>query len=254
MSPTTEKAQAELAIIQLLPNILTITAICAGMTAIRFGVHGDYVVAVQLILAAAILDGVDGRLARALKCDGRMGAELDSLADFLNFGVVPPLVLYYWALQDMRSAAWLSVLVYAVCCVTRLARFNVDSKAESEGEPQDKAYFKGVPAPAGALLVLLPMFVSFAFSNAPLLPDVMICAWIVVTGLLMISHLPIWSFKTTRIAPDKVKFVLVGVAFFIAAVLTFAWITMVALSIAYIFIVVWAAVSPAPSPRKSEDL
>lgn len=254
MSPTTEKAQAELAIIQLLPNILTITAICAGMTAIRFGVHGDYVVAVQLILAAAILDGVDGRLARALKCDGRMGAELDSLADFLNFGVVPPLVLYYWALQDMRSAAWLSVLVYAVCCVTRLARFNVDSKAESEGEPQDKAYFKGVPAPAGALLVLLPMFVSFAFSNAPLLPDVMICAWIVITGLLMISHLPIWSFKTTRISRDKVKFVLVGVAFFIAAVLTFAWITMVALSIAYIFIVVWAAVSPAPSPRKSEDL
>jgi len=253
MSPTTDKAPGELAIIQLLPNILTITAICAGMTAIRFAVHGDYVVAVQLILAAAILDGVDGRLARALKCDGRMGAELDSLADFLNFGVVPPLVLYYWALQDMRSAAWLSVLVYAVCCVMRLARFNVDSKMEIAGEPQDKAYFKGVPAPAGALLVLLPMVVSFAFSNAPLLPDAVICAWMIVTGLLMISNLPIWSFKTTRISRDKVKFVLVGFAFFIAAVLTFAWITMVVLSTAYIFVVIWAAFSPGPAVKNTED-
>lgn len=242
-----DKPKPDLALIQLLPNVLTIAAICAGMTAIRFGVHGNYVLAAQLILFAAILDGIDGRLARLLNSDSKMGAELDSLADFLNFGVAPPIVLYFWALQDMRSAAWLTVLVYAVCCVTRLARFNVDAKCEDG--PADKAYFKGVPAPAGAMLVFLPMYVSFAFSNAPLLPDLAICGYMVLVGLLMISRIPVWSFKTTRVSRENVKFVLVGVAFFGAAVLTYAWTTLVVLCAAYIAVVLRALVAPGPSSR-----
>jgi CDP-diacylglycerol--serine O-phosphatidyltransferase len=173
MRPPSEKTGADLALIQLLPNALTITAICAGLSAIRFGVQGNYVLAVQLILLACVLDGLDGRLARLLRSSSPMGAELDSLADFLNFGVAPPLILYFWALQDMRSAAWISVLVYAVCCVVRLARFNVNDKAEAEKAKNGDAvgesgsFFTGIPSPAGALLVLLPMTASFAFHNRP---------------------------------------------------------------------------------------
>jgi CDP-diacylglycerol--serine O-phosphatidyltransferase len=233
----------EFSLIQLFPNLLTITAICAGLTAIRFGVQGNYEQAVLLILAAAVLDGVDGRLARALGSDSRMGAELDSLADFLNFGVAPPLVLYFWALQDMRSIGWVAVLIYAVSCVLRLARFNVASKEEVQ--TTDKAYFVGFPAPAGAMLALLPMFLSFSIHDKPILPDAVISLHLVVVGLLMISRIPTWSFKTTRISRENVKFFLVGFAFAIAAVLTFAWVTLVVLCLAYVATVMWALL-----PRK----
>ena len=119
---------SHLTIVQLIPNMLTIAAICAGLSAIRFGIEGNYVLAVQLILAACVLDGLDGRLARLLNSDSKMGAELDSLADFVNFGVAPALVIYFWALQDLRGIAWITVLIYAICCVVRLARFKVNGK------------------------------------------------------------------------------------------------------------------------------
>lgn len=233
-----ERFRASFSIIQLLPNVLTITAICAGLSAIRFGVHGDYTLAVQLVMLAGILDGVDGRIARALRTDSRLGAELDSLADFLNFGVTPPLIIYFWALQDMPGVAWIFVLIYSVCCVLRLARFNVGSKSE-EGD-QEGAYFKGVPAPAGALLVMLPMYLSFAFTDVPLLPDFLICVYMGFVGLLLISRIPTWSFKTTRISRENVKFFLVAGAVAIAAFLTFAWVTLIVLCLAYAGVVVWS--------------
>ncbi len=170
MSKPARRAKSEFAIFQLLPNMLTIGAICAGLTAIRFGVQGNYLLAVQLILVASVLDGLDGRLARLLGADSKMGAELDSLADFLNFGVAPALIVYFWALQDVRGAGWIAALVYAVCCVVRLARFNVAGKSE-EAEEGSGEFFVGVPAPAGALLVMLPMYLSFAFDDARLLPS-----------------------------------------------------------------------------------
>ena len=237
MQQPNERRKSEFALIQLLPNMLTITAICAGLTAIRFGVQASYVHAVQLIVVAAILDGIDGRLARLLRSDSKMGAELDSLADFLNFGVAPALVLYFWALQDMRSLGWLSVLVFAVCCVVRLARFNVDSK--SDDASHDSAYFTGVPAPAGALLVMLPMYLSFAFPDFVAMPDILISAFMVIVGFLMISRIPTWSFKTTRISRENVKFFLVGVAFAGAAILTFAWVSLIVLCLAYVVAVAW---------------
>jgi len=122
MRDANEKTKSELGLLQLLPNMLTIAAICAGLTAIRYGVQGNYLYAVQLILVASVLDGLDGRLARLLAADSKMGAELDSLADFLNFGVAPALIVYFWALQDVRGAGWIAALVYAVCCVVRLAQ------------------------------------------------------------------------------------------------------------------------------------
>lgn len=234
----TEKAEAEYSLIRLLPNALTVTAICAGLSAIRFGVQGNYKLAVLLILLACVLDGVDGRIARALNSDSKIGAELDSLADFLNFGVAPPLILYFWALQDIPSAAWIPVLIFSVCCVMRLARFNVGNK--SEESEHDAAFFEGVPAPAGALLVMLPMYLSFALSGADMVPDLIICLNMVFVGYLLISHIPTWSFKTTTVARGNVKFLLLGITFTGAAVLTYPWETLIALCLAYIGMVGWA--------------
>lgn len=248
MADPSEQEETGFTLIQVLPNALTVTAVCAGLSAIRFGVQGNYVLAVQLIIAACVLDGLDGRIARLLNSDSKIGAELDSLADFLNFGVAPPLVLYFWALQDIRSAAWLAVLFFAVCCIMRLARFNVGSKSETCD--QDSAFFEGVPAPAGALLVMLPMYLSFAFADAPLLPDVLICLYMVLIGFLLISRIPTWSFKTTRISRENAKFFLIGVAVVGASLLTFAWVTLIALCVGYVGMVAWAWLDKeAPSNR-----
>jgi len=210
MSERVPKSKDEFHLFQLLPNMLTIAAICAGMTAIRVGADGNTVLATQLILVAAVIDGLDGRLARMLDADTTMGAELDSLADFLNFGVAPPLVIYFWALQDMRSTGWIAVLIYGVCCVTRLARFNVGKKSD---EPEDDAYFTGVPSPAGAMLVLLPIFATFAFSKEQFLPDIVVCVYMIAIGLLFITTIPTWSFKASKVSRENVKYFLVAFAF-----------------------------------------
>jgi len=238
MRDSIDKPKSEIGILQLLPNMLTIAAICAGLTAIRFGVQGHFLQAVQLILVASVLDGLDGRLARLLRADSKMGAELDSLADFLNFGIAPALIVYFWALRDVRGAGWIAALVFAVCCVVRLARFNVAGKSEDSDNSGE--YFVGVPAPAGALLAMLPMYVSFAFNDARLLPGVVIGAYVVLIGLLMISHIPTWSFKSTRISRENVKYFLVGFAFVAAAVWTYAWITLSVLCFCYALMVVKA--------------
>ena len=232
------KTRTEFNLLQLLPNMLTITAISAGMTAIRFGIQGNYALAMQLILAACILDGLDGRLARRLGGGSDLGAELDSLADFLNFGVAPGLVIFFWALQDMPGTGWIFVLFYAVCCVMRLARFNVSSR--SENAPGESRHFTGVPAPAGALLVTLPMSASFAFANAPLVPDLVICGFLAGVGLLMISRIPTPSPKSVRISRENVPYVLVGLVAIGGAVLTYAWTTLVVLCLAYVATVIWA--------------
>ncbi|SES16933.1 CDP-diacylglycerol---serine O-phosphatidyltransferase [Tranquillimonas rosea] len=240
--PEPKKLRKEFALFHLVPNMLTVAAICAGLTAIRLGVHGAYLEAVLLILAAAVLDGLDGRLARLMGSDSRMGAELDSLADFLNFGIATPLLLYFWALQDAGGAGWLSVLIFAVCAVMRLARFNVAGKSDIPADEDSKKYFVGVPSPAGALMSMMPMYVSFAFTDAPLLPDALIGAWMIAMGLLMISRVPTWSFKATRISRENVKFFLVGFAALCAALLTFAWVALTALCLIYAGAVTWTLV------------
>ncbi len=229
----------EAALIQLLPNLITLAAICAGMTAIRFGVQGDYSFAAKLVLAACILDGIDGRIARLMDSDSKIGAELDSLADFLNFGVTPPLILYFWGLQGFQSAAWIFVLFFAVCCVIRLARFNVGQKADETTKPS--AYFSGVPSPAGAVLVMLPLYVSFAFQNLRL-TEFAICIYMALIGLLMISAVPTPSFKGATISRANVKFFLVGVVVAGAAFFTFTWVALIALSCGYLAMVGWSSI------------
>ena len=230
--------KVELPIIQLIPNLMTIAAICAGLTAIRFAFQDDFTTAILLILIAAVLDGLDGRIARLLKSESEFGAELDSLADFVNFGVAPGFLIYVWALQDMRSAGWISVLIFAVCSVIRLARFNVGNKSDDIVE--DQRFFVGVPAPAGAMLILLPMFIAFRWPEAPQIPSGVIATYIVIVGYLMISRIPTWSVKAMTIYGDNVKFLLLGFVGLISALLTYPWITLVILDIVYLLGIIWA--------------
>ncbi|MFU8833905.1 MAG: CDP-alcohol phosphatidyltransferase family protein [Roseovarius sp.] len=248
MTGTPRSPRKEVTLAQLLPNMLTVAAICAGITAIRMGVQGDYVRAVQLLLIAAVLDGLDGRLARLLRSTSAMGAELDSLADFLNFGVAAPLVIYYWGLQDARHAGWIAVLFFAVCCVMRLARFNVSSREEG-AKGGSGAYFEGLPSPAGALLAMLPMFVTFALPGMTKPPAALIGLYMAAMGLLMILPVPVWSFKKTRISRENVKFFLLGFACVAAALVIFTWGALIVLCLAYIAMVIWAALVWHPQNR-----
>ena len=237
-----------LTLAQLLPNMLTVAAICAGITAIRMGVQGDFVRAVELLLVAGVLDGLDGRLARLLRSVSAMGAELDSLADFVNFGVAAPLVIYFWGLQEMRHAGWIAVLFFAICCVMRLARFNISSR-EDAGDVASGAYFRGLPAPAGALLAMLPVLVAFAAPDMPQAPAPLVGPYMAGVGLLMISPLPVWSFKKTKISRENAKFFLLGFACAIAALVAFTWATLIVLSLVYVAVVGWAALIWYPKDR-----
>lgn len=228
-SPRPERR--DLPIVQLIPNLITLAAICAGLTAIRLAFQGQIEHAVGLIVLAGILDGIDGRLARALKSESAIGAELDSLADFLNFGVAPALTLYAWTLGEPKGAGWIAVMVYAICCVMRLARFNVGAKGAKDS---DKRFFTGVPAPAGACLVLLPIFEAKAFAGLPVIPQGAISAYMIVIGALMISRLPTFSLKAVTVRTDLARYVLVGVISILAALVTYPWITLFVLDLIYL--------------------
>lgn len=246
------RRRREVSILSLLPNVMTLAAICAGLSAIRFAILGRFELALLLILLAAVLDGIDGRLARMLKSESAIGAELDSLADFVNFGVAPPMVLYLWALQDLRSFGWIAVLIFAVCAVLRLARFNVAAKSET---PVDPRYFTGVPAPAGALLVLLPLFASYAFGSGPfpILPLSLMSLYIVFVGLLMVSQIKTWSLKSFSVPQGKVRYVMVAIVAVVATFFTFPWTTLVVLDLAYLAMVAVAFRRHLKRPGRAEE-
>ena len=221
----------------LIPNSLTVFALCAGLTSIRFALEGRFEFAVIAILIASIFDGLDGRVARLLRGTSKFGAELDSLTDFVNFGVAPVLVLYLWCLQAWGGLGWIAVLGYAVCCALRLARFNVD-----HDDPDRPAwmgnYFTGVPAPAGALLVMLPLYLSF--EGATGLRDLpwLIALHTALVAFLMVSRIPSFSGKRLgiKISRDKVAPILLGVALFAALWVSYPWIMLAALSIGYLIL------------------
>jgi CDP-diacylglycerol---serine O-phosphatidyltransferase len=248
MPDSLHKRKIELPFVQLLPNLMTVTAICAGLTAIRFGFQGSFQFAVILILFAAILDGLDGRVARLLKSESALGAELDSLADFLNFGVAPALLLYAWAFQDMRNAGWIAVIVYTLCCVMRLARFNIGMKANADEGPATS--FIGVPSPAGAFLVMLPLFVAFGWPEAPQAPAALVFVHMIVVGLLMVSRVQTWKLKSVTIYREHVRFQFIAFVGFIAALLSYPWATLVLLDIVYIGSLIWTWNQSRSSPKK----
>ncbi len=245
----TEKSKGEFSLLQLLPNMLTVAAICAGISAIRFAAEGKFSLAVFLITLASILDGMDGRTARYLGSDSKIGAELDSLADFVNFGVAPPLVVYFWGLQDFYRAGWLSVLIFAVCCVMRLARFNVDSRAKDPLD--DGGYFTGVPSPAGAMLVMLPIYLPHAFGPSAAMPDALACLYVVLVGWIMVSRIPTWSFKSVSFSRTNVTYFLIAFTGFIACLVSFPWATLVLCCFGYAGSILWAVIELKMAKRKA---
>jgi CDP-diacylglycerol--serine O-phosphatidyltransferase len=219
----------------LLPNLITLLALCAGLTAIRMAVELRLDLALGAIVLAAALDGIDGRIARLLKGTSRFGAELDSLADFVNFGVTPALILYFWGLHDLRSVGWIASLVFAICAALRLARFNVmiddPTKPAWAGN-----FFTGIPAPAGAITVLLPIYLSFLG-----LPDNLATVWFtfvytLVIALLMVSRLPVFSGKRVgkRVPPEVVLPLFVVAVLFVALLISYPWIVLSIGTIAYL--------------------
>lgn len=240
-----------MSILGLLPNMMTVGALCAGVTAIRFAIEGRYHAALVLIFFAAIMDGLDGRLARLLRSESQIGAELDSLCDFVNFGVAPGLILWMWALQDMKAAGWIAVLIYVVSCLLRLARFNVGHRAIDE--KTEKSGFQGVPSPAGAMLVFLPMFAAFATDAGPL-PGGLVALWLAIVGAAMIGRFPTPSFKKLTFEAQYVRFVVVGFAALLAALLAYPWATFVALDVIYVVFVAISLVRRGPKhPEEPVD-
>lgn len=228
------RPRRKLHILQLLPNLVSVVGLCAGLTAIRFAIDGRIPTAVALIGLAAALDALDGRLARMLKSESAIGAELDSLGDFVNFGVTPAIVLYLWGLKGEASLGWIAVLIYAICCMLRLARFNVGSKAANGEEPAERTSFIGVPSPAGAMLVLAPIYLAFCFPGDVRIPAGVIAFWMIAMGALMISRIRTPSLKRVTIYAEDARYILVGLAALIAALLTYPWITLLVLTVAYL--------------------
>jgi CDP-diacylglycerol--serine O-phosphatidyltransferase len=217
---------------QLLPNVLTLAALCAGLTAIRLAVAGEFDRAVGLILLAAVLDGLDGRLARRFRSESAMGAELDSLCDFVDFGVAPALVLHLWAYGSAGGAGWIAALVYTVACALRLARFNIGSR-DPLASTEPKTTFTGVPSPAGAMLALLPIFLAHLIP-AVVLPGPACALWLMLVAALMVSRLPTPAFRPVSVRPDQVRLLLLAAVALGAALLTYPWLTLVLLDLSYL--------------------
>jgi len=181
---------------RLFPNMVTIAGLCCGLSAIRFAMEGKFETAVALLLAAAIIDGMDGRIARLLNSASMFGAQLDSLSDFLCFGVAPGFVLYMWKLHELKGLGWALVLFFAVCCALRLARFNTNLANENI-EPWQTKFFVGIPSPAGAMLALMPLVASFHYLPSD---NVTFCAvWVSLIAVLMASRIPTFAAKKLRV-------------------------------------------------------
>src|SRR6202042_1800729 len=238
----------------LVPNIITLLALCAGLTAIRMAFENRYVLALAAIVFAAFLDGIDGRLARFLKGTSRFGAELDSLADFVNFGVAPALILYFWGLHALKSAGWIAAMVFAICAALRLARFNV--MVDDPDKPAWASnFFVGVPAPAGAITVLLPIYVALLG-----LPRSQWLSWLTLVytlaiASLMVSRLPVFSGKRvgTRVPPEMVGPSVVVAVLFIALLIAYPWIILTAGTLAYLGALPFGYLSYRRYERRSRE-
>ncbi len=215
----------DISIGKLVPSSITLLALASGITAIRFAIDGKWEIAVTFIICAGILDMLDGRAARLLGADSRFGAQLDSLADLVSFGVAPAIIMYRWSLEEMGHLGWIAALIFCACGAIRLARFNVES-VRDEGATKGNPYFTGLPTPAAACMVLLPLLVSFQWND-----PVIQYAWVsltilLVTSALMVSRLPTPSIKYMKL--QRQHRILAGVCFALlaAALVVWPWATM----------------------------
>lgn len=240
------------------PNLLTLLAICSGLTSIKFAVETRFELAIGAIVIAAILDGLDGRVARLLRSATRFGAQMDSLADFVNFGVAPAMILYFWALNDAGHFGWICALVYSIGASLRLARFNV--MLETKGLPDwQKNFFLGVPAPAAALIVLLPVYLGHLGLGGIGQFAHIIAFYALFVGYLMVSNIPTFSGKNfgKRIRSDLVLPMMFTVILSVALLISYTWQALALVSIAYLLglpfgAVQWRKLAAKPTTDEAE--
>jgi CDP-diacylglycerol--serine O-phosphatidyltransferase len=218
----------------LVPNFFTLLSLCAGLTAIRMAIEQRYEMAIALVVIAAALDGVDGRLARALKAQSKFGAELDSLADFVNFGVAPAVIVFVWGLTPLKGFGWIAVLVFALAMGLRLARFN--AMIDVERPKWQSNYFTGMPAPAGAITVLLPLYVHHLGLFDVQVWPVAVSLYVLAMAFLLVSTIPTFSGKLMgeRISREYVMPMFVGVAAVVALLVTYPYGTLTLLTLLYL--------------------
>ena len=216
----------------LLPNILTLGGVCLGISSIKFSIDGNYSLAVTLILFAAILDALDGRIARLIKGTSEFGKELDSLTDFVSFGIAPVFVLYFWDLNKYGKLGWAITLVYSVCCVLRLARFNL-TKVEDSQEWKNN-FFEGIPSPAGGLLILMPLIYDLTDLNFGVDVKNLTPYLTIIIAVLLVSKIPTLALKKISISPKATVFLLLSIGIIFIALLFYTLETLLVFGIAYI--------------------
>lgn len=225
----------------VVPNAITAAALCSGLTGIRFAISGDWPEAIYAVILAGVLDGIDGRIARLLKAQSRFGAELDSLADSLSFGMAPALILYLWTLQDIPRIGWFASLAFAICCALRLARFN--AQIDTDDQPHKSAGFlTGIPAPVGAGLAFLPFYLWMATGQEEFRNPIAMSIWMALIAFLMISNVATLSWTSLRPRRNvRLELIaLVGIIF--AALLLEPWWTLAIISSAYMVLVPYGVI------------
>ncbi len=233
----------------LIPNAITAAALCAGLTGIRFAIVADWEKSALAVILAGLLDGIDGRIARLLKAQSRFGAELDSLADSLSFGVAPALILFLWSLQDLPRFGWFAALAFAICCALRLARFN--AQIDIDDQPHKMAGFlTGVPAPIGAGLAFLPFYLWMASGVSIFREPLLVAVWVAVIAFLMISNVATLSWGSLRPRRSIRLEMLALVGLVMAALMTEPWWTLAVLAIVYLAAMPYGYVSYAKVRRQ----
>ena len=216
----------------ILPNMLTLIGVCIGLTSIRFALSGEFHLAIIAIIIAALIDGLDGRIARLIKGTSKVGKELDSLTDMISFGVAPAFIMYFWKLNTLGRFGWLVCLIYVICVALRLARFNINSNQEPSWRDN---FFEGVPSPAGGILVLTPLIISLTnFDYISINYNIVVPAFFVITSLLLISKFPSYSFKKIVIQRKATIFLLFGIVLFFGLLLIYPFNVIAISSIIYL--------------------
>jgi CDP-diacylglycerol--serine O-phosphatidyltransferase len=216
---------------RMIPNLITVCALAAGLTAVRFAISGQWKYAVIAILTAAVLDALDGRMARLLKSTSEFGAQIDSLSDVIAFGVAPAFVVYLWALQGSGDFGWIAAVFFTVCCALRLARFNT---MLGSLPPYAYNYFTGMPAPAAASMAIWPMVMTFEFGSGIADNPIVIGTWLVVIGIMMVSRVPTFAFKRLKVPHGYVMPFLAGAGLAVAGLVTHPWFTLSLIATAYV--------------------
>ena len=218
----------------ILPNMLTLIGVCIGLTSIRFALDGKFEFAIVAIIIAAIIDGLDGRIARLIKGTSKVGKELDSLTDMISFGVAPAFIMFFWKMDTLGRFGWLLCLVYVICVALRLARFNINSNQEPSWKDN---FFEGVPSPAGGILVLTPLIISLTdFNLIQLNYNLITPILFIITSLLLISKFPTYSFKKIVIQRKTTIFLLFGIVLFVGLLLIYPFKMLSIAAIAYLLL------------------